>query len=93
MVDERNTQKIGCANVTCSISQELRAQQIEKGLSPSDCLKKGISLSLKEKEWGYDIWEKLRKMSEIISNLTLRNEKIGNNLRNLQKKHAEMRLE
>ena len=62
--------------VTCSLSQEFRDKQQQFFLSPSACLKKGISLELKEREWGYDIWEKLRKMSDIIAEYSTANDKL-----------------
>ena len=74
----------GCVSICCTIGVELNAKRIEQGISSSDALKKGISLEIKEKEWGYDIWEKLRKMSDIISEIAIKHDRMLNKCIRLQ---------
>ena len=74
--------------ISCSISQELRDKQQRAFLSPSDCLRLGISLALKEREWGYDLWEKLRKLSEIIANQAQELDKLRRKNEDLKEKIA-----
>jgi hypothetical protein len=82
--------RIGCISRCVTIGQDLNSKAVKEGVSFSDCFKKGVSLTLKELEWGYDIWEKLRKLSEKVEEFSIDNDKLRQKLVKITKKYEEL---
>jgi len=66
----------GCISVSATIGVELHQKAQEMGLGWSDSLRKGVALSLQEKEWNCNIWEKLRILTEKLSIFAQKNHEL-----------------
>jgi len=59
----------GSIQVSALIGAELYEKAVDLSLGWSDSLRKGVSISLKENEWGCNFHEKLRKMTEKLAEI------------------------